>query len=260
MIRRMLLLVLAAGGATSGQAQEARLRGGYLEATVLAHRVTDQFGDWRGARLRAAVPAGSRDVLFLEALAQRAFGDDGVYAAAAHQHRFGDEWVTMLGIAGGTGAFFFPDLRVDAILSRKLLPSRRLVLSAGGSWIQSKDVYRDRALLLGATGYLADGVVVEAGLRFNWSRPGDQASQRVHGALTLGREGSRYLVLRGSAGTEAYQLTGTGRTERRFRSTEAAITWREWLGRRVGLLAAAEWYDNPFYVRTGGQVGLVIGW
>jgi YaiO family outer membrane protein len=230
--RCLAALVLAP---TVGEAQSVppALRGGMLEASGFVHQVTNGFGDWHGARLRAVVPAGSRSVFFLEGVGQRAFRDDGFYATVAHQLAAGDDWITYLGIGAGSGEFVFPDLRVDATVTRKLLPSRRLLVSVGGTWVRSKDVYRDRTAVAALTGYLGATAVLEVGGRFNWSSPGEVASQRAYAALTLGRSGRRYLVLRGAGGSEAYQLTGSGATEHKFNSTEASLSWRECLGTGV---------------------------
>jgi len=257
----LLTVLLLTPAAAMGQgAPLAAPRGGLFEVSGFAHRVSDGFGDWRGGRLRAVLPAGARDLFHLEAVGQRAFGDDGIYASAAHQHTFGDSWISYLAVSGGSGDFFFPDLRLDALLTRKLLPSRRLLLSAGGTWVTSKGVYRDRTAVAAATAYLGASAVLEVGGRFNWSTPGDLSSQRGYAALTLGRSGERFLVVRGGAGTEAYQLTGISATERRFRSSEVAVTWREWLGPRIGMLVGGERYHNPFYSRAGAQLGLFAAW
>lgn len=235
-------------------------QGGMFEAASFLHRVSNGYGNWGGARLRAVVPAGGRNLFHFEAVGQRAFGDDGVYVSAGHQHRFGDGWISYLAVAGGSGDFFFPDLRVDALLTRTLLPSRRLLVTAGGTWVTSKAAYRDRTAVAALTAYLGASAVLEVGGRLNWSSPGDVTSQRGSAALTLGRVERRFLVVRGGAGTEAYQLTGVSATERRFRSTEAAVTWREWLGAGFGMMVGGEWYDNPFYTRTGAQLGLFASW
>lgn len=262
MTRRWLLPCLAAllAGAGALDGQSAPLRGGMVEASGFFHAVTQDFGDWRGGRLRTVLPAGRRDVFYLEGVAQRAFGDDGVYGTASWQHAFGDDWIGYLGAGAGSGEFFFPDLRLDAMLTRKLLASRRLLVSAGGTYVRSKDVYRDRTAVVSLTGYLGATAVLEVSGRFNWSTPGDVTSQRGAMALTLGRAGQRYVVLRAGAGTESYQLTGPGEAERSFRSTEASVSWREWFGRHLGVVVGGEWYDNPFYTRTGVQVGGFVGW
>lgn len=257
----LALCLLVAGGAPGALAQgSAPLRGGMVEATGFYHQLTDDFGDWRGGRLRAVLPAGRRTVVYLEGVGQRAFGDDGAYGTAALQQALGDDWITFVSAGAGSGEFFFPELRLDAMLTRKLLASRRLLVSAGGTYVRSKDVYRDRTAVASLTGYLGPAAVLEVSGRFNWSTPGDVTSRRGAVALTLGRLGQRYVVLRGGAGTESYQLTGPGAVERSFTSTEASLTWREWLGRHAGFVLGGEWYDNPFYTRTGVQAGFFVGW
>lgn len=242
-------------------AQEpAPLRGGMVEAGAFAHQVTNDLGDWRGARLRAVLPAGRRDVFYLEAVGQRAFGDEGVYGTAALQHAFGDDWIVFVSGGAGTGEFVFPAFRADAMLTRKLLASRRLLVSAGGTYVRSKDVFRDRTAVASVTGYLSGSAVLEVSGRFNWSTPGDLTSQRGAVALTLGTLGRRYVVLRAGGGTESYQLLGVGEVERSFTSTEASASWREWLSRRAGIVVGGEYYHNPFYTRAGAQVGIFVGW
>ncbi|MDZ4674123.1 MAG: YaiO family outer membrane beta-barrel protein [Gemmatimonadota bacterium] len=261
-MRRIPLLCLIVGLLpTSGAGQATPPpRGGLVEASGFSHRVSNDFGHWSGGRLRAVLPAGRGNVFYLEGTAQRAFGDEGAYAAVAHQHSFGDSWISYVGVGGGTGKFYFPELRLDATLTRKLLASHRLLATIGGTWVRSKDVYRDRAVQASLTGYLSAVVVVEAGGRVNWSTPGDVASQRAFLALTLGRAGSHYVVLRGAGGSEGYQLTGSGATAQKFNSAEASIAWRQWLGARLGFVLGGEWYDSPFYTRTGVQLGLFASW
>lgn len=259
-----LALVVPAGAlllaAPLGAQQAPPLRGGMVEASAFAHQVTNDLGDWRGARLRAVLPAGRRDVVYLEAVGQRAFGDEGLYGTAALQHAFGNDWIVFVSGGAGTGEFVFPEFRADAMLTRKLLASRRLLVSAGGTYVRSKDVFRDRAAVAAITGYLSGSAVLEVSGRFNWSTPGDLTSQRGAVALTLGTLGQRYVVLRAGGGTESYQLLGVGEVERSFTSTEASASWREWLGRRAGFVVGGEYYHNPFYTRAGAQVGVFVGW
>ncbi len=70
----------------------------------------------------------------------------------------------------------------------------------------------------------------------------------------------RLVALRGGAGTEGYQLTGIAATLRRFRSQEAGVSWREWIGARFGLVLGGELYHNPFYPRAGVSLGVFRGW
>lgn len=257
-----LLIAAAAGNPVLLAAQESgrSLRGGSVEVSGFAQSVTNGFGDWRGLRLRTVVPVGTSDVLYSEALTQRAFRDNGSFGSLGWQHTYGTDWITFASIGGGTGDFFFPDFRADLLISRKILPSRRVLLGIGGSWIESKDVFRDRTLTASLTAYLSSDLVLETGGRFNWSTPGKVPSQRGSVALTIGGLGRRYVIIRAAGGSEGFQLTGTEATERKFNSGEGSITWREWLSRNFGFVLGGEVYDNPFYTRTGAQVGFFVSW
>jgi YaiO family outer membrane protein len=152
-----------------------------------------------------------------------------------------------------------PALRLDAALAVKLGAAKSLVVTAGGTWVKSKSIYRDRAAFGGLVWY-AGPVVLELSGRVNWSNPNAVRSERINGAATFGSAGHREVAIRGGAGTEGYQLTGTPSTLRRFRSQEAGLSWREWTGRHFGLVLGGELYHNPFYTRTGMSLGVFRGW
>lgn len=231
----------------------------WLRVTAGADAVSHGYGDWTSLEIRTAIAAGSRDLILAESRWQRAFGDRGVYGGIGIRHGFGRRWFTTTTIGGGTGAFNLPELRFDASLHRKLLASDRLIATAGFTAVRSKDVYRDRAGF-GSLTYYWPTVVVEGGVRINWSNPGSEQSARGFGAVTLGRSGERRVVLRGNAGEESYQLIGIQPALRSFSSQEAGAEWEEWLGTRWSVIVGAEWYHNPFYRRTGGRLGVARHW
>ena len=231
----------------------------WVEAGGFYHRVTHDYGDWKGGYARAVLTT-ARDVWYLDARAQEAFRDRGVSGALSNVHSFSSRVLTQLGIAAGTGKYVLPELRLDAALSLKLGRARALLLTAGGTYVRSKSVYRDQALFGSLTWYARPGVVAELGGRLNWSDPGAVRSERIHGALTLGQTGRAQLTLRGSAGSEGYQLVSTPAALQDFTSQEAALLWRQWLSRRVGTVLGGEWYHNPFYTRAGASFGLFHAW
>lgn len=231
---------------------------GWLQAEGFYHAVTNDFGDWKGVALRAVAPTAVRTIVYGDLIAQEAFNDRGVYAAAGLRHGFGD-WFTLVSVGGGTGDYVLPELRADASLGKAWLARRNLVTILGATYVKSKDIYEDVAVSAAVATYLP-GVTVEVGGRINWSSPDAVRSERAWGALTLGRERRRLVVLRGGGGYEGYQLTGVVDTRQRFRSWEASATWREWLGGQVGVFAGGEWYDNPYYTRTGVTLGLFRHW
>ena len=230
-----------------------------IEAGAFYQHVTNDFGDWKGGYARAVL-AGARNVWYLDARAQEAFRDRGVYGSLANVHTFSSRLYTQVSIGGGSGDFVLPDLRLDVALSVKLGAARSVILTTGGTLVDAKSGFRDQALFGSLTWYAGSALLLEAGTRLNWSQPGQVGSARGFGALTAGRSGGTMLTLRGSAGSEGYQLTGADQTLRKFNSQEAGVSLRQWLGRSVGLVLGGDWYHNPFYTRAGASLGVFHGW
>ncbi|HEV8148755.1 MAG TPA: YaiO family outer membrane beta-barrel protein [Gemmatimonadales bacterium] len=231
----------------------------FVEAGAFYHRVTHDFGDWKGAYARAVL-LSARNVWYLDARAQEAFRDRGVYASLANVHTFSPRVYTQLAAGAGSGKFALPDYRFDASLNLKLGRAKALILTTGGSYVRSKSVYKDKALFGSLSWYASPTALLELGGRLNWSDPNAVRSERASGALTLGRTGTALLTLRAGAGTEGYQLVGAAQTLQRFRSQEASAVLREWLSRHVGAVLGGEWYHNPFYTRAGVSLGLFYAW
>jgi YaiO family outer membrane protein len=231
-----------------------------LDVYADRHQVSGGYGDWTSIGSRLVVPVGPRNVWFAEGLFRKAFGDEGVYLGGANQHTWSDRVYTFVSVGAGTGDFVLPDVRVDASLSYKWGPRQALVSTVGTTIVDAKLGYRDVGGFALLTGYLAPQVVLEGGLRWSRSTPGDVDALRGQGALTLGHDGTRVFVFRGSSGREGYQLLGQTAAVRRFTSHEGAVSWREWLGTWGGVLLQGEHYRNPLYRRTGVTLGLFTNW
>lgn len=249
--------------ATSVPIAPARAQSGagssWVEAGGFYHHVSNDFGSWKGGYARAVL-SSARNVWYVDARAQEAFRDSGVYGSLANVHVFSDRFYTQVGLGGGTGDYVLPDLRADASLNIKLGPSRTLVATLGGTWVESKDVFRDKAVFGSLSWYQSEVILVEIGGRLNWSEPNTVGSARGVASLTLGRMGTAVVTLRGSAGTEGYQLTGAPETLQKFRSQEASVSWRQWITGRIGTVVGGEWYHNPSYTRAGFTAGVFRAW
>jgi YaiO family outer membrane protein len=230
-----------------------------LTVSGFHHRVSNGFGHWSGAAARLTL-GGSRSAWYLDAKGQRAFGDDGVYAALTWVGDLSSRLFVSAGLGAGSGDFVFPDLRADAAIHLKLGPARRVIVFAGATLVNAKLGFEDQAVFGGVTWYASARAVLELGGRINWSDPGDVRSERVNASATLGRVGRRLFVLRGNGGREGYQLTGAGQILRRFDSYEAEAVWQEPLARRWSLVLGGVWYHNPFYDRRGASIGVAYGW
>lgn len=258
MIGRILALIVA--GCAIAQPMRGQQRpAGWLQADAFYHAVTNDFGDWKGVGLRAMVPSGPANIWSGELVAQEAFRDRGLWASASNRHFFGPNWFTFASLGGGTGDYNLPDLRADAAVGHAWLEKKNLVTILSATYVNSKDIYEDFALQGSVAAYFP-GVTAEAGLRINWSWPDAVQTERAYGAVTLGRERRRLVVLRAGGGYEGYQLTGDVETLQKFQSYEASLGWREWLKGSTGLVAGLEVYDNPFYTRTGVTIGVFRHW
>lgn len=250
----------AAWGQEPAKLEPTKLVSDWVEMDVRYDNVTRGYGDWRGVGVRASVQQGTRDVWYGEAWHQKAFRDEGNYAALTNTHTWSDKWYSHVGVGAGTGDFFFPRWRIDASVSRKWLPSRRLVTTLGVRYVEAMHTNHDKALTGSVLYYFNDRLVGEIGGHLNWSEPGSRRSERMFAALTYGRAKVRYLTLRVGSGTEGYQTVGPSTTNVDFFSKEASLTWREWIGRQWGTNVVLETYDNPFYTRNGLIAGVFYEW
>lgn len=248
-----VVLLLLAGTPAAAQPPSA-----WVQADLAYHGVSNGYGDWRRLGLRAVLPSGS-STWYAEAMGGEAFRDRGVWLGGALRQGLGRDWQAFLGVGTGTGAYALPDLRLDAQLGRAWGRNRAVVTTVGLMVADAKAGYRDVAGTASVARYFAQGAF-EAGGRLARSAPGNVLAGRGQAALTLGRDRVRYVTLRAATGDEGYQLTGREGTEQRFRSSEAAISWREWLGGGLGSVLQLEWYDNPFYTRAGVTLGLFHHW
>ena len=255
-LARIAVLVLALVAVPSAHAQRAA---GWLQGDAFYHAVTNDFGDWKGVGIRTVVPSGAKNIWYGELVAQEAFNDRGVWASVGNRHFFGPDWFTFASIGGGTGDYYLPDLRADVSVGHAWLQKKNLVTILGATYVNSKDIYEDFALLGSVAAYFP-GITAEAGLRINWSNPDAVQTARAWGAVTLGQERKRLIVIRAGGGEEGYQLTGDIETQQRFRSYEASIGWRQWFEGTTGFIAGLEVYDNPFYTRTGVTLGVFRHW
>jgi len=230
-------------------------------------------------------------VLQAEALEERRFGSRGGVLGAAYTRVFSPDWYGTGTVALGHGGPNWATWRVDAQISRKWLAERQLVTSAALYYANYRDngsndfvkldsvevvsstpqaqVLRahvsrtdrsDRGLRLSTAWYLPFPAVLEAGITFNRSEPGNVYSHMPYVAATYGREGEQYLSLRVASGTEAYQALALSQQLVDFRSDSVGLTWRRWLGPRWGFTAQGEAYRNSSYRRQTLGVGLFAQW
>lgn len=226
-----------------------------LELSTTSQQLTNGYGDWTDVTLRGIVETGPH-VLRAELSGKRQFGKDGQFLGVADTITLNPDWFTTLSLGAGDGAFYLPQLRGDAFLSRKWLQKRNLITSIGLGYYRAPDSHTDRALTLSGAYYFEQPWIVELGARMNRSDPGAIDSVQKYVAVTYGKVGQSVLTLRYGEGGESYQAIAANTTIVDFQSRQTSLSWRHWFAKQTGFILGAEQYDNPFYQRRGATIGL----
>ncbi len=158
-------------------------------------QLSNGYGNWHDLTLRGTHEAGPH-VWRAELAAKRQFGADGVFWGLADTVTLNSNWLAMLSIGAGDGAFYLPRVRTDAFLYRKWLDQRNLVTSIGVGYYRAPDGHTDRSLSLGGAYYAELPWIFEGGIRFNHRDPGGISSHQQFVAATYGRAGSDVLTAR----------------------------------------------------------------
>ncbi len=233
--------------------QHQYLEANYIEGGVNYSSLTNGYADWKGIFVRGSWQQNEKNVWEGELLRESEYNAWGTYLSAGLTHTFNEDWYGSIFLGGSDGAFFFPKLRTDAFINRKLLKDKNLVATLGVGYEQAQQVNADTSLYLGASYYFEQPWVVEGGIRFNRSNPGPENSNRYRVAVTYGQAFKRYLIAEYDWGTEAYQYVTTDISIMNFNSRILTLTWREWLAKDWGFALRGEFYQSDEYNRTGVQ-------
>jgi|GEM_PF-1204758 len=235
------------------------LAGGWIEANAFAQSVSNGFGNWQGAYLRAVRPS-ARDTWYVDGLALRAFNESGAQLGVAHRHDWSGRVFHLLGANVGNGASILPRARADGAIGLRFGPARRLQATAGLSYVKSVATLSDLAGVASLAWYAPHNLVIDIGGRYNTSRPGNIHSHRLSTTVMWTPSAKRSLSARLIGGSEGWQIVRTGITLTRFHSNEASLAWREKISAHSALSAQADWYTNPFYTRSGVTLGVARYW
>lgn len=226
-----------------------------LELSTGYQSLTGGFGSWRDVALRGTYGFQSH-VVQAEVSASRRFNTDGVFVGVSDTYTFNDDWYANVAVGAGDGAFYLPRYRLDATLYKKWLADRSLVTSVGAGHYKAPDGHTDNSVSLGLVYYFSTPFIAEAGVRFNSSNPGAIKTHQQFVAVTYGRAKENLLTVRHNWGREGYQTITANTQLVNFSSKETSISWRHWIDTRTGFLVGANRYANPFYHRSGVNVGV----
>ncbi len=226
-----------------------------LELSSGFQNLSGGFGNWRDVTLRGTYGLPSH-VLQGELSLNRRFNKDGAFVGLSDTYTFDEDWYASVAVGFGDGAFYLPRYRLDATLYRKWLAGRNLVTSVGAGTYKAPDGHTDNSISLGLVYYFEAPWVVEGGVRFNSSNPGAIKTQQQFLALTYGRDKEDLITVRHGWGAEGYQTITAGTQLVNFKSNESSISWRHWVTPRTGISVGANRYTNPFYNRSGLNIGI----
>ena len=226
-----------------------------LELSTSFQNLSSGFGSWRDVTLRGTYGLPSH-VLQGELSLNRRFNKDGVFVGLSDTYTFNEDWYANVTTGFGDGAFYLPRYRLDATLYRKWLANRNLVTSVGAGVYKAPDGHSDNSLSLGLVYYFDAPWIAEGGVRLNSSNPGAIKTQQQFLALTYGRDKEDLITVRHAWGAEGYQTIAASAQLVNFKSNETSMSWRHWVTPRTGVLVGANRYTNPFYNRSGLNIGI----
>lgn len=237
---------------------------GYLEFGGSYFNLTGPNANWHDAYLTGLVSGGANSISG-QLSRQDRYGDTGWYYSAGWTRVWSPDWYSELDFGTSTvSGFFLPKARVDALINRKLLPRKQLVLQLGAGYDLSKRVFpsqvnnSDYRGQIGAIYYFERPWIVQAGTTITHASPGDIIAPSGFLAVTHGHAKEHYITARASLGREGYELFGAGQTIFDFAFQDYSLNWRQWMAPNWGFSLTAEREVKPIYHRTGGTIGLFL--
>ena len=247
---RLLVFVLAATFTHASAAVHS------IDAGLIYFDLSDGLESTYGAYVRGRYGSSPRNAWTADITNLNRFGDNGTQFTGGNIHHFNERIYTQLYLAGSSGGFFWPRIRVDGSLSIKWLDSKRFVTTLGAGYFDAKDVHEDTRGFIDLSYYSNSPFVFHGGVQLNVSDPGSVDSISGYLGLSYVKNGDRIVSLRGSFGDQAYQAVTANNFVVDFPFHSVRATWREWVGDTWGINLAAEHYASDVYDQDGIEIGL----
>lgn len=255
-LRNLIFLLWVALAPIAAVRDAASQSPGTLEIGGQYYQLTGDFDPWRGVRVAGIKRVSPRDNWFLEANFFERFGDRSFFYKVQNNRDVGRSWRTSAALGVSSGGFFTPRFVVDAGVARKWGGRGSVVSGVTVGLYSAKDEHKDYHVSADLAVYTIPGLLIQGGVRWNYSTPGEAVSRYHYAALTHHREGSHSVSLRYAFGDESYLVTSPLNIFTNFRSWEVGATWRQWVYAGWGFRVSASLYHNPFYERTGATFGV----
>lgn len=226
-----------------------------IDVTTGYQHLTGGLAPWRQVTVHGVYESGSH-VFQGELSNKREFDTVGNFLGVTDTYSINSDWFTSGSIGFGDGAFYLPKVRFDGFLYKKWLPKKNFVSSIGIGYYDAPDGHVDRSIAFGGAYYFDQPWVVEGGVRFNRSNPGQINSHQQFIAVNFTPDQQNSLSARYAWGSEGYVPLAAKTSIVGFNSTDASVSWRRKLNKQWGFLVSANRYRNPNYQRSGIDLGV----
>jgi YaiO family outer membrane protein len=215
------------------------------------------FAPWGDAYLRGVMSRGS-NALNGELIRQVRYSDTGWYYNLGWIRTWNPDWYTEVSAGSSTRGFFLPKFRANALINRKILARKQLVLTGGVGYDKSKTVNDATRFQAGGTYYFERPFVLQGGVTWTHANPGGIVARSQYMAVTQGHDKEHYISVRAEIGREGYELIGPQTTLFNFVVHNYSVNWRQWIGPNWGVNLAFEHERNPSFRRNGGTLGIFM--
>jgi len=237
---------------------------GYVEAGYGHSDLTGGYPNWNDFYLRGMV-SGGHNLVTGELNREARFGDSGWFFGLGLTRTLSENWYAQVSAGGSAGGFFLPKFRTDALINRKLLQRRQLVVNAGFGFDKSKTVNYDERFQVGAAYYFQYPIVLQGGFMWTHASPGNILARTQYLALNQGHDKEHFVSIRYEWGREGYEVIGPPvglvpafSVATDFPEHTITGTWRQWIGPNWGMNFNLEQHQEPAYHRLGGTIGVFL--
>jgi YaiO family outer membrane protein len=237
---------------------------GYIEAGGSHSDLSGGYADWTDFYLKGVVSGGA-NTLNGELMQENRYHDHGWFGTLGLTRTFSSNWYGQFSAGASVGGFFLPKYSLTAVINRKLLSKKQLVIDAGVGFDQSKTVNYDERFQGGAAYYFSFPVVLQGGILWTHATPGNVFPTTQFVAVNEGYEKEHYFSLRYEWGREGYEIVSAPTAAAPsysvlfdFPERTASATWRQWIGPNWGVNFNLEQHQEPFYHRWGGTAGVFL--
>jgi YaiO family outer membrane protein len=238
---------------------------GYIEVGGSHSDLSGTYSNWNDFYLRGVLSGGPNTV-HLELTHEDRFSDSGWFGTLGLTHTFSPNWYGQFSGGASVGGFFLNRYSFTGVMNRKLLSRKQLVINGGIGFDRSKTVNYDERFQGGAAYYFSQvPVVMQGGLMWTHTTPGNVFARTQYLAVNEGYEKEHYFTLRYEWGREGYEVIAplsaslpTSNVLFDFPERTVNGTWRQWIGPNWGFNFNIEQHQETSYHRWGGTAGVFL--